>query len=90
MKKNIEREKKNHDRAFAAAKSTFSVAKHFAAAKAASPRQSRMAKMATHGFAAVKQCFAAAKALFTQAKIFILFPKVPYSCTDSLGTLIND
>ena len=34
--------------------------------------------------------FAAVKLLFTRGKIFILFPKVSYSCTDSLRTLIND
>ena len=58
--------------------------------RAASPQQRKMAKMATHGFAAAKQCFAAVKTLFTWAKIFILFLKVSYSCTDSLRTLIND
>ena len=57
---------------------------------AASLRRSRIAKMATHRFASTKQCFAAAKPLFTRAKIFIFFPKVLYSCTDSLRTLIND
>ena len=67
----------------------FATTNCFAAAKVASPRRGRGPKMATHGFAEVKH-FAAAKALFTWAKIFILFPKVPYSCTDSLRTLIND
>ena len=38
--------------------------------RAPSPRRSIMAKKATHGFAVVKQYFAAAKALFTKAKIF--------------------
>ena len=64
--------------------------KCFAAVKAASLRQGRGRKMATHRFSTAKQCFAAAKALFTQAKIFILFSKVPYSYIDCLGTLIND
>ena len=73
---------KNHNRAFV-------VAKCFTAAKATSPRRSIMAEKATHGFVAAKHRFAAVKALFTRAKIFILLLKVPYSCTDSLGTLIN-
>ena len=34
--------------------------------------------------------FAAAKALFTRAKIFILFSNASYLCIDSLETLIND
>ena len=68
----------------------------FAAAKAASSRRGQGPKMATHGFAAAKQCFATAKqcfatvkTLFTVGQSFMLFPKVMYSCTDSLGTLIN-
>ena len=61
---------------FTAAKGTF------AAEKAASPWRSRMDKMATH----VLRC---GKDTFTVGQNFILFPKVVYSCTNSLGTLIN-
>ena len=61
-------------------------------ARAPSPhRQSRMAKKATHGFVAAKQCFVAVKALFIEANFFSDFvPKASYSYTDCLGTLIND
>ena len=85
-RKNEQRRKTGHQ-AFAAAKGTFIAAKCFVAVKAASPRRTRMAKKATHGFATAKR--AAAKTLFIMIKFQIFVPKVMYSCTDSLGTLIN-
>ena len=42
------------------------------------------------GFAAAKPCFAAVKTLFIMIKFRIFVSKVMYSCTDSLGILIND
>ena len=48
-------------------------------------RKNELEKLGITGpFAAAPLGFTAAKPLFTWAKIFILFPKVVYSCTDSL------
>ena len=69
---------------------SFVVVKLFTTEWVALPRRSRMAKKATLEFVVMKPCFAAVKALFTRVNIFISFSKAPYSCSDSLRTLIND